>query len=335
MAGRPWDDRELYYLESQFETLTCEQIAATLGRTTRSVQHKYGQLGLERAQPKIGDTFNRLTIKDMFLKEHYGQKATFATVECSCSKKSVFDVKLRSLIDENTRSCGCLKSEIKSRECSERNYKHGQSVEGGTELYKKWVRIKFNPKKTICPQWNEFLKFEKWSKENGYIEGYHIYLIDEDGVYEPNNCLWHSKGIAEERLYQCWADMIDRCYRINNQEYHCYGGRGIEVCNQWKIRYFTFKNWALLNGYDDDLTIERKDVDGNYEPGNCEWIPLSEQGKNRTNNFNITAFGETKHSYAWSQDNRCTVNSATIIYRIRNGKPPESAITTPSGGYKI
>lgn len=230
---------------------------------------------------KVGDKIHRLEVLEKGLKPHYDQNVMFVKVRCECESKTVFEVPLRRLLDENTRSCGCLKSEIKSRECAERNYIHGQAKDNGTHLYRKWTRMKFNSGIEVCPDWQEFLQFEKWSKENGYQEDYHIYLIDEDGMYKPSNCLWHPMGIAEERLYTTWSDMIRRCENPNFKQYKDYGGRGITICKDWRKRYFTFKEWAWSNSYNDTLTIERKNVNGNYEPNNCTWIPLSMQGKNR------------------------------------------------------
>lgn len=83
------------------------------------------------------------------------------------------------------------------------------------------------------------------------------------------------------RLNQTWQNMKARCHNPNANEYNRYGGRGIEVCSEWKNSYIVFKIWALKNGYQDDLTIDRIDNNGNYEPSNCQFITLSENIKNR------------------------------------------------------
>lgn len=93
-------------------------------------------------------------------------------------------------------------------------------------------------------------------------------------------------GMTGSRLYGCYKNMISRCYRPKDIHYNAYGKRGIAVCEKWKNNPKAFIEWALANGYSDDLTIERVDVNGNYEPSNCKWIPMSEQYKNKQSNCN-------------------------------------------------
>lgn len=91
-------------------------------------------------------------------------------------------------------------------------------------------------------------------------------------------------GDSDSRLYYVWENMRKRCYKPNSDRYKNYGARGIKVCDEWKDDYGAFMKWALSNGYKDNLTIDRNDVNGNYTPENCSWIPMAEQAKNRTTN---------------------------------------------------
>lgn len=87
-------------------------------------------------------------------------------------------------------------------------------------------------------------------------------------------------GCTNTRLYRTWSNMKTRCFNKNNKLFKWYGAVGVTVCPEW-LKFENFKQWAEQSGYRDDLTIERKDPFGNYEPSNCTWIPKSEQRKNQ------------------------------------------------------
>lgn len=86
---------------------------------------------------------------------------------------------------------------------------------------------------------------------------------------------------ANMRLYKAWQGMKSRCNNPNDKDYKHYGGRGITVCEEWVNDSMCFINWALENGYNDNLSIDRIDVNGNYEPNNCRWADTITQARNR------------------------------------------------------
>ena len=88
-------------------------------------------------------------------------------------------------------------------------------------------------------------------------------------------------GKSHSRQYSIWAGMKARCSYPKDCKYHLYGGRGITVCDEWRNSFKAFYDWAMANGYRDDLTHDRIDSNGNYEPSNCRWATYSEQNKNR------------------------------------------------------
>lgn len=93
----------------------------------------------------------------------------------------------------------------------------------------------------------------------------------------------HTHGKSRTRLYRIWSAMKSRCFDKKRECFKHYGGRGIAVCIEWKDNFQSFHDWAMANGYEEHLTIDRIDVNGNYEPSNCRWITLEQQQTNRTN----------------------------------------------------
>lgn len=111
-------------------------------------------------------------------------------------------------------------------------------------------------------------------------------------------------GLSRTRIYRIWNNMKKRCYNENNKDYSNYGGRGIKICNEWldeKKGLLNFYNWAMQNGYKDDLTIDRIDNNGNYEPNNCRWADNRTQSNNKRNCYYITYKNNTHTVAEWSK----------------------------------
>lgn len=104
------------------------------------------------------------------------------------------------------------------------------------------------------------------------------------GVNNSNYRHGDAKQKWQGRLYMVWNGMKSRCHNPNSKDWANYGGRGIKVCEAW-LDYRTFRAWATTHGYAEGLTIERRDNDRGYEPGNCCWIPQSAQSGNRRSRY--------------------------------------------------
>ena len=136
-----------------------------------------------------------------------------------------------------------------------------------------------------------------------------------------------SIGKEYQRLHRTWRDMINRCTNPNNKRYDVYGQRGISVCKEWLDSFLAFKQWAIVTGYTDELTLDRKDVNGDYEPSNCRWATLKEQNNNRSNNRIVEYKGEsmTLHQLA----DRYGLNYKTLWCRVQYGWTITEAVETP------
>lgn len=147
-------------------------------------------------------------------------------------------------------------------------------------------------------------------------------------INASNSIHGDSKGGEYHRLYKIWADMKTRCYNENCAAYERYGGSGVEVCNEWQD-YLPFKEWALKNGYNEELTIDRIDPFGNYTPGNCRWADYHTQNCNKKNTPRYKFNGEEHSLSEWSEITG--INFHTLSNRIHAYKwDIDRALSTPA-----
>lgn len=225
-----------------------------------------------------------------------GQYKTTWVCKCECGTVKEFEsARLRS---GHTTSCGCLKQDKMSK--ASRDDLTGQKFNRLTVI--RFLEPSERECKTRCwlcrcdcgneVQVNASKLKTGHTRSCGCLVNEHIGSLNKK--YEYSN----------KRLYAVYAAMVGRCTDPNSKRYHHYGGRGIKVCDSWLNSYDEFAKWAYDNGYDPlakhgECTLDRIDVNGNYEPNNCRWISNAEQQLNRRNNHLISYNGKTQTVKEW------------------------------------
>ena len=131
-------------------------------------------------------------------------------------------------------------------------------------------------------------------------------------------------NLCHTRIHNIWVGMKNRCYNPNSPKYHRYGARGIRVCDEWLNNLEAFYDWAMANGYQDDLSIDRRDNDGNYCPENCRWATSEVQSNNKGHHIMLEINGETKTIAQWARETG--LKYRTIHARYNRGWTGESLI---------
>lgn len=150
---------------------------------------------------------------------------------------------------------------------------------------------------------------------HGYAKSCGCY--NREKAREHGRQMMTKHGWYGTRVYNIWCSIVDRCSNPKCPQYHNYGGRGIKMCDEWRHHPELFCEWAMDNGYADNLTIDRIDANGNYEPSNCRWITNAEQQTNKRNNVLITYDGKTHCVAEWAR--ALGVNQFNIYNRIYAG----------------
>lgn len=131
-------------------------------------------------------------------------------------------------------------------------------------------------------------------------------------------------GRCKTRLYRIWCGMKARCCNSKNSAYQRYGGRGITICDEWRNDFMTFHRWAMANGYQEGLSIDRINNDEGYNPENCQWATITQQNRNKRNLHYVTLNGETKAVAEWCE--QYNLSQQTVHNRLKYGWSPEEAL---------
>lgn len=187
--------------------------------------------------------------------------------KCDCGNESIATG--RNLVSGNSTSCGCMKNQL--IDLTGRRFNHLTVI--GRADNDKWGKAQW---KCVCDCGNECVVMRSNLKHQKSC-GCDLCRPEVEKV--------------DKRIIRIWAGMYSRCYNDNeyNIGYKNYGGRGIKICDEWlgKGGCRRFYEWAMKNGYRKDLTIDRIDVNGNYEPSNCRWADLETQSNNKRNSIRV------------------------------------------------
>lgn len=143
---------------------------------------------------------------------------------------------------------------------------------------------------------------------------------------EQNRTVAITHGKRNTRLYSIWHSMKQRCFNPNNLKYEFYGERGVSIYKKWVDSFELFYNWAIQNGYSNNLTLDRIEVNGNYEPSNCRFISMKEQSRNKRNNVFIEFNGEKLCVVDWAK--KLQISNSAMQKRLKNWTL-EKALTEP------
>lgn len=225
--------------------------------------------------------------------------------QCSCENKTIKIVNASSLKSGDSKSCGCL-----NKRMDDLTGKH----------FGNWIVLNRDDSISKSAETRWICECQCKNKILKSVSGKTL----KNGTSKSCGCLSSEHSIkhhlATSRIYGIFKGMKQRCYNNNDTAFKYYGGRGIKVCAEWldkETGFVNFYNWSIENGYTDDLTIDRIDSNGNYEPDNCRWATAKEQANNKRNTIYVVIKGEKKKLDEWSSISG--INKSTIRKRIRKG----------------
>ena len=263
----------------------------------------------------IGQRFGRLTVVSKA-----ESKCGRTTWHCKCDCGNERDILAISLTRGFTKSCGCLHNEqLGERKLIDLSGKKfgrllvlERAENHGRETY--W--------KCRCDCGN--IKEINGAKlKNGHTKS--CGCLSKETTSEK----FKTHGMSNTRLYRIYKKMYRRCYKPKTKWFENYGGRGITICQEWlgEQGFENFAEWSIKNGYDDNLSIDRKDNDKGYSPDNCRWATAKEQANNTRSTVFLTYKGETKPASEWAEITG--IRQDTLTMRKRNGWSDEECIEVP------
>lgn len=262
----------------------------------------------------VGKKFGYLTVIKLdiekmleYKNKNKNQNKAFWLCKCDCG--NLKSIMRHSLISGKVKSCGCIcKLNLEGKKFNKLtvlNY-----------AYTKNNNIYWN---CLCDCGNNTILQGTYIKNN---------KIKSCGCLNIEANLKH--GLSHHPLYRVFTGMKQRCYNSNFESYKYYGHKGVIICDEWLNNFEVFYNWAINNGYEKGLEIDRIDYNGNYEPYNCRWVDDLQQANNTSSNLRITIGEETKNLSEWCRF--YNKKDSTVRQRIRAGWDIIKALNTKTDG---
>lgn len=232
---------------------------------------------------------------------------------CKCDCGNLIEISTSALKRPERKSCGCLMNKHKSL------------------LNKKFGKLKVIEELSFDKQQHSYKCICKCDCGNEIIVNANNLTSNKTlscGCYRKDVLKNRKKhGDTNKRLYHIWNGMKQRCYNEHSKNYTNYGKRGIKVCDEWLENYLNFKQWALKNGYRDDLSIDRINNNKGYYPENCRWETAKVQANNTRNTKILTINNKTLSLQQWSEI--VGIKSSTILARLNRGWSKHDSVFTP------
>lgn len=282
---------------------------------------------MKQIKDRAGEKYGRLTVVNFVKIE---DKKTYWSCKCDCGNVVVKPISY--LVAGNCKSCGCLNAEL-SRDRLKKIKEKGNSKSlvdltgkkfGRLTVVKRVENNKFKQVQWLCKcECGKEKIICGNSLKDGSIKSCGCLKKEQDYINIAH--ITHDK--SNTRLYNIWRDMKWRCSSAKSKRHKFYHDKGIKVCNEWAKDFMSFYNWAINNGYHKDLTLDRINNDGNYEPSNCRWATITEQNNNQSNNIKIKY---NNKSYTLKElSKKFNIKNATLYDRLRRGWSIEKTLNTP------
>lgn len=232
---------------------------------------------MREGKVKVGQIYGDLEVLS-FSKKY--KKNLYWNCKCSCG--NIKEVSSERLLRGTIKHCGCKK--YKQKDITGERF-------GKLLVLKRVENAKDNRPMYLCQC--ECGTIKKIRSDN-LLKKYGTRSCGCSSIIAKNYKHGYCYRGHRKRLHIIWCDMKRRCDYSKDKFYYRYGGRGIIVCDEWKNDFSKFEKWATANGYNDTLTIDRIDNNGNYEPSNCRFVDIKKQANNKCNNHLVLYKNELK-----------------------------------------